>query len=452
MAPKAIPQQSATSPLANTLEFETASSHLAKMERWPAQDSYGTPGPTASYSCCSCKQPVTLDSSFLDPEGYNEAARLLQDPRNEHAGRRAGQVRSSGDGLRDGDALAAAVPAEVAALRKERKLAAIKSAIPMQDSFVMLSKPQVSFLHQMQPTMRTGDDDQQRGSLSHRLKTAGKLFNLLAQATDVDHPICEDCADDLMTRLERRVHETRKEKQAYESHLQTLLQEEVDSTRNPVLEETVYQRKEQEQLALQTLKDLKREEVELHAELAGVHAELKELETLKLSYWQEVNEFAEKQYTRSAELKSITLTHEFAVKQLESLQKTNVYNDAFRIWHEGSFGTINGFRLGRLPNQPVDWTEINAALGQSLLLLDTMAIKLRFTFKKYKLVPMGSFSRVDKIDGDKGTHELYGSGDLKGVLFWNRRLDSALVAMLDCLQQIGDYAEQQDPKFRLPYR
>lgn len=46
----------------------------------------------------------------------------------------------------------------------------------------------------------------------------------------------------------------------------------------------------------------------------------------------------------------------------------------------------------------------------------------------------------------------YGSGDLKGMLFWNRRFDNALVAFLNCLQQIGDFAEQQDPKFRLPYR
>ena len=29
--------------------------------------------------------------------------------------------------------------------------------------------------------------------------------------------------------------------------------------------------------------------------------------------------------------------------QLDLLRRTNVYNDAFHIWHDGSFGTINGF-------------------------------------------------------------------------------------------------------------
>ena len=65
---------------------------------------------------------------------------------------------------------------------------------------------------------------------------------------------------------------------------------------------------------------------------------------------------------------------------------------------------------------------------------------------------MGSFSRIEKIDGDKATYELYGSGDLKGMLFWNRRFDNALVSFLHCLSQLGDFAENKDPKFRLPYR
>jgi beclin 1 len=39
---------------------------------------------------------------------------------------------------------------------------------------------------------------------------------------------------------------------------------------------------------------------------------------------------------------SVNLKYDFAAKQLEKLEKTNVYNDTFRIWHDGPFGTING--------------------------------------------------------------------------------------------------------------
>jgi beclin 1 len=84
---------------------------------------------------------------------------------------------------------------------------------------------------------------------------------------------------------------------------------------------------------------------------------------------------------------------------LEKLERTNVYNDAFCIGHDGVFGTINGLRLGRVPSVPVcrpltsvidvcsmnfqvEWAEINAAWGQTLLLLYTIARKMDFSFEK----------------------------------------------------------------------
>ena len=58
---------------------------------------------------------------------------------------------------------------------------------------------------------------------------------------------------------------------------------------------------------------------------------------------------------------------------LDRLRRTNVYNDAFHIWYEGPFATISGFRLGRTAACPVEWDEINAAWGQAVLLLHTLA-------------------------------------------------------------------------------
>ena len=64
---------------------------------------------------------------------------------------------------------------------------------------------------------------------------------------------------------------------------------------------------------------------------------------------------------------------EHSAAHLKRLQQTNVYHDVFRIWHDGPFGTIGGFRLGRTTEAPVEWDEINAAWGQTVLLLKTMA-------------------------------------------------------------------------------
>lgn len=44
---------------------------------------------------------------------------------------------------------------------------------------------------------------------------------------------------------------------------------------------------------------------------------------------------------------------EVSQAHLELLKRTNVLNDAFPIGHDGDFGTINNFRLGRLPRVPV---------------------------------------------------------------------------------------------------
>ena len=74
-----------------------------------------------------------------------------------------------------------------------------------------------------------------------------------------------------------------------------------------------------------------------------------------------------------------------ACAQLELLRRSSVYNDAFFIWHDGPFGTINGFRLGRLPSVPVDWDEINAGWGQAVLLLHTMAQVWSVLFTCYLL-------------------------------------------------------------------
>jgi len=107
-----------------------------------------------------------------------------------------------------------------------------------------------------------------------------------------------------------------------------------------------------------------------------------------------------------------------------------------------------------------------------LLLLYTIARKLDFTFEKfvslirapsqqlltavpysYRLVPMGSFSRVEKTTGDKATYELYGSGDLHfGRLLHNRRFDIAMVAVLDCLKQIMDWVKTQDANVEFPHQ
>ena len=71
----------------------------------------------------------------------------------------------------------------------------------------------------------------------------------------------------------------------------------------------------------------------------------------------------------------------------------------------------------------------------------------------YRLVPMGSFSRIEKTSGDKSQYELYGSGDMHfGRLLHNRRFDIAMVAFIECLKQLMDYIKSQDPTIEFPHQ
>lgn len=92
---------------------------------------------------------------------------------------------------------------------------------------------------------------------------------------------------------------------------------------------------------------------------------------------------------------SLKCQFHYAQTQLEKLKKTNVFNATFHIWHSGHFGTINNFRLGRLPSAPVDWSEINAAWGQTALLLTALARKMNLTFQRFRLVPYGNHSYIE---------------------------------------------------------
>ena len=51
------------------------------------------------------------------------------------------------------------------------------------------------------------------------------------------------------------------------------------------------------------------------------------------------------------------------------------------------FGSINGFRMGTLPQERVGWNEINAGWGQAALLLATLAKRCSYSFTSYEVVP-----------------------------------------------------------------
>ena len=304
------------------------------------------------------------------------------------------------------------------------------------------------------PAQLRGQDD---GSFVDQVEKTTRLFEIVSARSDIDHPICVECTELLVEGLQKRLAGSTKERDAYISFLRNLngsipTEEELQAAQKS-LDESL----EAERAAFAELQAFEKEKAALDAEIASLEIESRHLDADEESFWRSRNAFALTLTEFQSERDALNMRYDHDSQQLERLQRTNVYNDAFCIGHDGYFGTINGLRLGRLANPSVDWPEINAAWGQTALLLATMAEKLGFQFQGYRLKPLGSNSRIDKIEypmqpsgepvegaAPKVTQlDLFSSGDLPLNLPWlHRRFDSGMVGFIECLRQLGKFVEK----------
>jgi beclin 1 len=305
-------------------------------------------------------------------------------------------------------------------------------------------------------------------SWSQNMHMTSTLFEILSVRSDIDHPICSECTEILLEALQTRQMGVSRERDAYVEFLkrarQDLPSEEEQAKTKRALEDA----RRQEKRALEELEALEAEKSRMEDEITALDAEAEALNGEEEEFWRARNAFTMELTAFQDERDSLQsqLSHESTV--LEALQRTNVYNDTFCIGHDGTFGTINGLRLGRTPEQSVDWSEINAAWGQTLLLLAVVTEKLGIRLQGYELVPVGSTSKIIKIeysqaastaDGKpkKTVFELFSGGDLPlGLGFLHRNFDNAMVAFLECLRQVGEHVERTTPNpgtpgLKMPY-
>ena len=200
---------------------------------------------------------------------------------------------------------------------------------------------------------------------------------------------------------------------------------------------------------MKRLAGLKAEEFSLHADIEKEEAERQVLQEQENAYWREYTKHRRELMLTEDDKRSLECQISYAERQLEKLKEANIFNITFHICHAGHFGTINNLRLGRLPSASVDWSEINAAWGQTVLLLCALARKIGLTFERYRIVPFGNHSYVEVL-GEQRELPLYGTGGFK--FFWDTKFDAAMVAFLDCLTQFQQEVEKRDTKFLLPYK
>ncbi|KRY14816.1 Beclin-1, partial [Trichinella patagoniensis] len=200
----------------------------------------------------------------------------------------------------------------------------------------------------------------------------------------------------------------------------------------------------------ETLKEVQRVDQNLDLEIEAEQKKIELLTEQEAKLWRRYRDLRRKVLDLENENLSAMNQYHYANSCLKKLEESNALNMTFHIWHSGHFGTINGYRLGRLPDQPVSWTEINTAFGQAALLMHTLVKKAGLKLERYELVPFANYSYLVCLQSGKELR-LYTDG---GVKFnWHPRFDQAIVAFVDCLCQLEQRIRQLvGVDYNLPYK
>ncbi|KAK1767178.1 autophagy protein Apg6-domain-containing protein [Phialemonium atrogriseum] len=431
--------------------------------------------------CQKCRTPLKLDGSLedLNPAAYDllVATHSQQPPRKLHSSRPLQPQDKARKSLLDKVSQNAGPATFKRHNAPKRGSGGLRDSSAM--SFILLTESQVAppnhslprspsrqnaLPHQGLPGGgESGQADDDDSAKSHEMERIAKLFEILSARSDVDHPICVECTEILVEEMQKKLETTARERDAYVNFLQQLQANLPTDDELRVQEEAVEKARKEEAAALSELRKLEDEKASLDAELLALEAEAQQLDEEEEGFWRERNAFAAKLADFQNERDSINSKFDHDSRLLEKLQRSNVYNDTFCISHDGTFATINGLRLGRLSNKPVDWPEINAAWGHSLLLLVTVADKLGYKFEGYEPQPMGSTSKIVRYDPvspsssrlggyrnapppapKKHVLDLYSSGDMPlGLTFMHRKFDNAMIAFLELVRQLGEHVQRQ---------
>lgn len=305
------------------------------------------------------------------------------------------------------------------------------------------------------PTATTGGIVSQQtanASFNASINVLNRVFEIASAQTQVEQPLCLECMRSLCGELDKQAEEFGRDIKAYEAYLNRLEKEQNSSfSEEDFLKEK--QKVEEEERKIEAAIDaVERQNEEVMAQLQELELKSKDFHELEERFWHDFNDLKLQLTVHQEERDAVFAKIEVAQAQLEMLKRANVLNEAFHIWHDGDFGTINSFRLGRLPSVPVEWEEINAAWGQACLLLFSMAQYCRLHFS-YRILPMGSYPR---IADNKNTYELFGPVNL----FWSTRYDKAMTLFLACIKEFADFANAKDRTanipaekcFQLPYK
>lgn len=165
------------------------------------------------------------------------------------------------------------------------------------------------------------------------LKLQIQLFDILSDQSDIDHPLCEECADFVIEQMDNQLSILENECKEYDEYLSTIEKQEVTSDEEvDSLKTKLSGMKDKQSAMISELRELNKQQKVLDDELERFENELTRLKVDEEKYWNEYNSVKFSLYQceeKQAELKQkFTYAKEF----YEKLQRTCVFNLAFHIW------------------------------------------------------------------------------------------------------------------------
>lgn len=395
-----------------------------------------------TFVCQRCSQPIKLNKSLQAKALVSVAQNVQEKLRNEWSSGDEAEVEKergeprSGENVEEGGE-------ELAPMLRERSSPAV---VPKKMTGRRSSLETLSVIYD---SLTYSHPD--RKNTTKQIQIATETFKMISAHSDIDHPLCAECPEAVLDIYDQEIREMERARGHYDQ-MGHRLQQDVEQYRAESSEldsELEELKKTEEELKTRLMKtEGQRKEVAEERRVQGNReAELKEEEQV---YWKEFNQHQQKMLQFKDDQMSVQFQLHYTTEQLNRLKKTNVLNSTFHIWHNGHFGTINGLRLGRLQTVPVEWAEINAAWGQTMFLLTTLAQFTGIEFEHYRLVPYGNQSFLEPLEGKRKLLPLYSSAGLR--IFTDSKFDAAMVGFLDCMNQLKLHIEKtSQPHFILPY-
>lgn len=294
------------------------------------------------------------------------------------------------------------------------------SADAMSSSFVFVQKSH-NISQKLDTAMKRNLDAYAEGTHTITHSLCSKCF---------DYPIEGLCADEkkLMAKRAVIVNSTERLLSAYSS----------TTERGPELGEA-------------KLSELKAKQAELERQIAQAERHFAAMKTDFLStQQQQQNELdalqvdfanqaiAWRQEKQMDQERQDALRARFDHAKKELALNTSVINDAFFIWEEPPYFSINNMRLGRsFDDHVVEWQEVNAAWGEVCLLLYVIGRREKFQFKNYLLIPRGRRSMIQDLKTGK-QFELYFAEEEQGNSILARSDSGLLQKLLSTVLPLSD--------------